>query len=139
MTYGGTDDYIRNCEQCCKDQGIKYVTFREFLSEEEIGRIRIRTDIFINAQITDAFSGSFCEYLYADTTVFNARWLHYDEIDRYGIELIEFDSFDSLKKEIEAFLQNANKYHIDYDKNEKIIRKLRSIESSKGKWNDIFI
>ncbi len=138
MTYGGSEEYIKKCEASCRGNRLDYIIFRNFLSDMEIGRLRNSVNVFINAQTTDAFSGSFCEYLYADTVVFNAKWLRYDEMDRYGLSCIEFDDFASLGSLLDDYFSHPYAYPINHERNRAVIHDLRSISSCKKKWDTIF-
>lgn len=140
MTYGGEEDYVETCERACRDAALEYILFEDFQMYEEIAQIRRRTDIFINAQTTDVFSGSFCEYLYADTVVLNAKWLHYRELDEYPFKYEEFERFEEIPQLMENVIEGITQQgrYEKIGKNKEIIRKLRSNENCKKQWHYIF-
>lgn len=140
MTYGGEEEYIVACESACKSGGLGYVLFKDFQMYEESARLRKRTDIFINAQTTDAFSGSFCEYMYADTIVLNAKWLHYRELDEHPFVYREFESFVNIPSILAIEIENIKRqgHGRKVGLNQEIIWELRSNENCTKKWNRIF-
>lgn len=139
MSYGGDDEYVSLCRKKCMDSGIRFHIIADYIAEKDVATLRKISDIFLNAQMTDAFSGSFCEYLYTGTLVLNARWLHYREIDMFSISCIEFDDFDELPDIIEKYIENPDNYHVDVDTNKNAVRMLRSVESCKKQWKQLFL
>ena len=105
MTYNGTDRYIRQVADAAKKTGCEYRVIRHYLTDEEVADLRIMTDIYINAQTTDAFSGSVCENLFAGTILINAEWLRYQEFKDYDFQYLEFQDMD----EIGRLVQTAKK------------------------------
>lgn len=140
MTYGSEDSYVETCEKACKYTDLEYILFKDFQMYEEIAQVRRRTDVFINAQTTDAFSGSFCEYLYADTVVLNAKWLHYRELDEYPFIYEEFEQFEDIPQLMENVIERIDQQgrYKKIGKNKEIIRQLRSNENCKKQWHYIF-
>ena len=134
LTYGDFDfNYVESVKKLADISNIEYVCFEEKLSDVEVAQLRINTDVFINGQTTDAFSGSVCECLYAGSIVVNAAWLHYEEFDEYPISYIEFYRFDDLLDIVRNIIKKDN-IKIDQLTNKKIIGELRSKEVLQVKW-----
>lgn len=133
MTYSidANDSYITEVKQAVTDSGIEYVMFEEFMTDEEVAKLRLVTDVFIHAQTTDAFSGSICEILYAGGVLVNAKWLHYKEFDKYPITFREFEEFDELAPIIESLVQERRVRSGD---NRRIIKSLRSVDNCRNAW-----
>ena len=134
MTYNGTDRYIRQVADAAKKTGCEYRVIRHYLTDEEVADLRIMTDIYINAQTTDAFSGSVCENLFAGTILINAEWLRYQEFKDYDFQYLEFQDMD----EIGRLVQTAMEKKIDVSKNKKLVWQLRSWECCALKWQRMF-
>ena len=134
MTYGGTPEYHSTVRNTARNTGCECVFLEDYLRIEEIADYRISTDIFINAQKTDAFSGSVCECLFAGAVVINARWLRYKEFEKYGIEYVEFEDFNAIPDAIRECLQMQH----DCERNRETIWQLRSWESCAPKWKDMY-
>lgn len=134
MTYGGTEEYKEQVLQKAKETGCEYMALQSFLTDEEVAEIRIMTDIYINAQTTDAFSGSVCENLYAGTQLINASWLCYQEFKDYDFRYMEFKDMD----EIPLLLEKAIAKKPDLSGNKELIWKLRSWEACFPKWKRVY-
>jgi glycosyltransferase involved in cell wall biosynthesis len=134
MSYGGTEDYREKVMESAKKTGCKYKVIQKFLSDDEVAELRIITDLFINAQTTDAFSGSVCENLFAGTLLINASWLKYKELEKYNFQYIEFDDFDELGDKIYESLQ----WKFDSSINKRLILNLRSWKSCAQKWEQVY-
>lgn len=134
MSYGGSRGYRKSVINTVKKTGFNYIDIQSFLSNEEVAELRIITDIFINAQTTDAFSGSVCEYMFADTVLINAKWLRYREFNKYDFEYLEFKNFN----EIHLLIKQAMEQKIDISKNRELVWKLRSWECCAPIWKWIY-
>lgn len=139
MSYGGDSEYVSLCRKKCMESGLRFQIIADYMTEKDVAILRKRADIFINCQTTDAFAGSFCEYLYAGTLVLNAKWLHYQEVDKFAISCVEFEKFDELPVIVEKYMDNPDSYHIDFEANKETVRKLRSVESCKKQWQQLFL
>lgn len=131
------DTYIDDLKVQISESGIESYIFERLLSNEDLARLRIATDVFINAQTTDAFSGSVCEALYAGGILVNAKWLHYEELDKYNLEYIEYNEFKDIPPIVERIIKGFDRNHKDLQ-NRVSIRKLRSIENCRQQWISYF-
>lgn len=134
MSYGGSRTYRNSVTLTAKRAGFQYIDVQHFLTDDEVAELRILTDIFINAQTTDAFSGSVCEYLFAGAALINAKWLHYKEFDQYDFSYLEFETFKDINEKIKAVLQEK----ADTEKNKELVWKLRSWEQCAPKWESVY-
>ena len=132
--YGGTEEYKKSVADAAKKAGCQYKVIDSFLSDEEIADLRIVTDIFIHAQLTDAFSGSICENLFAGTILLNARWLRYQEFVDYNFKYLEFEEIDEVAQIIKEVLEHG----FDVSGNSNLIWKLRSWDACMPKWKRIY-
>lgn len=134
MSYGGSRGYRKSVIEAVRRTGFEYVDIQSFLSNDEVAELRIITDIFINAQITDAFSGSVCEYLFAGAILINAKWLCYKEFKKYNFQYLEFENFD----EVHLLIEQAMEQRMDVSKNRELVWKLRSWEHCAAKWQKVY-
>lgn len=134
MSYGGTEQYKKTVSDIAQETGCDFAIIERFLSEEEVADLRLVTDIFINAQTTDAFSGSVCENMFADSLIINAAWLRYKEFDMYNFKFLEFDKFENLDKCILEGLE----YEMALSENRELIWKLRSWEFCSKNWERVY-
>lgn len=136
MTYGGTDEYKEKVIKEAAKTGCAYMDIQSFLTDEEVAEIRIMTDIYINAQTTDAFSGSVCENLYAGTVLINAGWLCYQEFKDFDFSYLEFKEMDEIGGLIERVIEKG--YRPNVSKNKELVWKLRSWEHCRRKWKKVY-
>lgn len=134
MSYGGTDEYRKTVIEAAKKAGCQYLVIECFMTDEEVADIRIMTDIFINAQMTDAFSGSVCENLFSNSILINARWLRYQEFDEHDFKYLEFENIFEIGEIIQKVLEQG----FDVSGNKELIWKLRSWESCGSRWKRIY-
>lgn len=134
MSYGGTEEYREKVAEAVQKTGCQYRVIQHFLSDDEVADLRIITDIFINAQITDAFSGSVCENLFSGTLLINAEWLRYREFEKYDFRFSEFGSFAELGK----CLYDAIENEYDLSENKKLVWNLRSWECCAPRWEQVY-
>lgn len=135
MTYGGTAEYHDSVIDALKNIGVSYKVFQKFLPSNEVAKIRLVTDIFINAQTTDAFAGSVCENLYCGNILINAAWLQYKELNQYNIQYVSFLDFEQLTQVMKECLDGGTQ--IDTTGNKDKIASLRLWSKCTKRWNRI--
>ena len=135
MTYGclSDKDYLPRLLNAIEKSGFEYRIIKDFLSMDDLAKLRIATDIFINAQTTDAFCNSIKEHMYAKTQVISATWLHYPEIDMFPLYLNEFSEFSEIPKLLNQTISNEK-----LEWNKKIINEKSTWEACRNKWAEIY-
>lgn len=108
MTYGATPEYKDQVMKALKESGLKYKVYESFLSDEDIVLIRKATDMLIQVQKTDAFSGSMQEHLFCGNIVITGAWLPYESLSEKGIVLEKIENIDSLPEKIGQVLNNRD-------------------------------
>ena len=86
MTYGNTLDEEINAAECkseCEKRGLNAVFMTDFLSVEDLYKLRKATDMFIHIQTTDACSGSVQEYILCDKKIVHGSWMKYKELEAF--------------------------------------------------------
>jgi hypothetical protein len=97
MTYGGAEEsYLQEVWRVCECLPCTYTIYQERLDERDKARLTLATDIFIHAQVRDAFSGTIQEHLYAGALVINPTWIHYDILKNREVFYLEYTDFDEL-------------------------------------------
>ena len=94
-------DYVPNLIKKIENSGFEYKIIKDYLSMDDLAKLRIATDIFINAQTTDAFANSFIENVYTKSIIINAKWLHYPELDMFPLYVNEFSDFNEIPSLLE--------------------------------------
>lgn len=134
FSYGDKDNsYIRQLEKFLKNHQIQYKIIWKFLDKKEIAILRLSTDIFLYGQITDGFSASVMECLYAGAVLIKPRWLDYSEYD----ELVYYE-YDKLK-EISGILSKITEDGIcRMQCNKKQLREKNSWETLAAEWKKLY-
>lgn len=85
MTYGNSNNEtsIEECKNDCAKYGLDAVFVTEFLSVEDIYKLRMATDMFVHVQTTDANSGSVQEYIICNKKIVHGSWIKYEEFEAY--------------------------------------------------------
>ena len=132
--YGGTEEYISEINSALQASGIEYGILTKFLNQEEAAALRVATDVFINAQTTDAISASVMEAYYAGACLISAEWLKYQEFSNWNLDYTNFKSFDELN---EAFVKCLDCGFDHCNRNRIEIFKAISWNTCKYRWNDM--
>jgi hypothetical protein len=109
MTYGATSVYKAQIEQELRKSGFKYQILQNFLSDAEVVYLRKASDLFIQVQKTDAFSGSMQEHLFCKNVVVTGGWLPYSALKEKGILFETIDNIDLLEDKLEYVLNHWGK------------------------------
>ena len=100
MNYGGwttTEKYGEEIKKECKERGIHAVFITEFLTVEDLYKLRKATDMFVHVQTTDAFSGSVQEYILCNKKIVHGSWIKYEELENYNpLFYFPVDKLDNL-------------------------------------------
>lgn len=131
--YNTKADYREQVINSLKNSNISYISFDRFLSPPELAKLRYATDIFINAQTTDALAGSVLETVYAGGKLINGSWLKYPEMKTWGVKNWQFDEFEELNDVLRDAMS------VDFHPGEESLEKLRNTMSwlrCREKWNE---
>lgn len=138
VTYGGDEKYKTKVLSELEKLPFSYKVYDQFLKDEDVAQIRLASDIMVQLQVTDQFSGSMQEYLFTRNVVITGNWLPYKTMIDHGIEFIKIDSITELS----AVLQNVlNQYESYYQKtvnSPETIFKLSSWESNIPYWLQLY-
>lgn len=110
VTYGGTQDYILSIKNKLVESGLKFVMIEDYLTDEKVALLRLATDIFIQVQKTDAFSGSMREHLFAKNVVLTGEWLPYQALVNDGIYFETISNLDKIGENIVNIIENYQEY-----------------------------
>ena len=83
LTYDGSQNYINLIKNKIESDlsGYNVKIFTDFMSLEEVSRLRFITDIFINLRKTDQFNIAMLESMYAGSYLIYGSWLQYELIN----------------------------------------------------------
>ena len=109
LTYGGDDVYKKQISKRLNDSRIDYTLFTSFLSEDELACLSKISNITLNIQETDAFSGSISESIFAGNIVLVGDWLPYNIYKKWGVLIFKTD-LNNLDSKVIEIVENFDAY-----------------------------
>jgi glycosyltransferase involved in cell wall biosynthesis len=138
ITYGGTPKYKNQLLEKLKKLPFEHTVYDTFLSDEQVAQIRHASDIMIQLQVTDQFSGSMQEHLFARNVVITGSWLPYETMKENGAWFIEIDKLEELAKVIPVIIKDFEKYELKTKNNPQVISELSSWDKNIYSWIDLY-
>lgn len=135
--YGGNLDYKERVIAKVETLGIKYLMLDRFISNSDVAKIRICTDLVINAQISDGSSASLQEHLYAKNILLVGEWLQYRHFSDAGIKFWTFD-MENIGQQVNQIIHNFEKHRNEIQNNSDIIYKMSSWKTRINQWIELF-
>lgn len=110
LTYGKeNDDYLNGLRQSIKEAGIEYLLLENRLSDTDLVKTKLVSDITVNLQTTDALASSIKEAFAAYDIVIVGDWLPYDIYKDLGVFFISSD-LTQLKDIFIDVVENIDNY-----------------------------
>ncbi|MEX0939735.1 MAG: hypothetical protein WD607_03665 [Candidatus Paceibacterota bacterium] len=138
LTYGGNKAYKRKLLKTLNKLPFNYRIYDEYLSDYTVSLIRKASQIMIQLQKTDQFSGSMQEHLYTRNVVITGSWLPYQTMKDYGINFLEVERIDQLSGTLIQVLKNYNNYHKDTSANPAAVLELSLWEKNISNWAQLY-
>jgi hypothetical protein len=136
LGYGVNEHFrIRLKEIIAKDKESNYCVIDYLLEDHEIAKLRIITNILIQAPISDALSAAMTEVLYAGNQVIAGAWLPYGILRRNGVKFEELESFSDLPNQL---VQSLDKIHLDSTPNKLAIESFLFPNTTTKEWISLF-
>lgn len=120
MGYCIEKPYFYEVKDCVKISNLNCIIIEDFLDIYNSAMLRLATDVFINAQITDSLSASVLESYYAGSRVLSGKWLEYPDLEENGISYETFEDFEELYFKVLQLLENNNKDEIRNSETSKV-------------------
>lgn len=110
MTRGASEDFVQKVEKELIELGFSYTLIKgKFLSDEEVARIRIATDIALQLSEWDGFSRSIIECLCAKSILIYGNWLGYQSyMAPSGFTGIEVNSVEEGVSRLKEIVEQNN-------------------------------
>ncbi len=109
MTYGADKQYIKSIVAELKKLHIPFSVLDNDLTNNEIAKLRLESDLVLNIQTSDAFSGSLQEHLYAGSLLLVGDWLPYKILDEKNV-FYKKCTLENFKEQIAECVVNFNYY-----------------------------
>lgn len=140
MTYGENTalaKYTKEVQEECEKRNLPALFVTEFLSVEDLYKMRIATDIFIHVQTTDAGARSVYEYILCNKKIVNGSWLGYKNLESF--KPLFYFPVDKMENLGEVIVKAYKSEKIDIPQEVMDIVKSRSWESKISQMNDFFM
>lgn len=136
MTYGqASQGYLQEVSGRLDEINCSSEILFDFMQGEFLAVYYHSIDLFIHSQISDAFSQTLVDHIYAGSRVMQAKWLHSSEIDEYLLPIDEFESFTELTGKLEScLLELPFKRVLGNSEVEKIIESTEMADRVAQKW-----
>lgn len=134
LTYGGSEKYKKLIIEMLNKLPYESVYFDSFLSDEKVAQLRIASDIMIQLQESDQFSGSMQEHMYAENVVITGSWLPYDILKERGVWFLEVSELSQLTKILPDVILNLPEYKVQASNNKDKIARLSLWENNIEDW-----
>lgn len=96
LGYGSGDTKAKIDDLLINYENVSYVILDKFYGFKDAAKLRMLTDILINVQPSDQFSGSMQETLYAGGYVLTGSWLPYQTLKTYKPKMEFVDSVEDI-------------------------------------------
>ncbi|MBM7869453.1 glycosyltransferase involved in cell wall biosynthesis [Clostridium pascui] len=137
MTYGDKS-YSNKLKAMLEDTNLNYKVFDTYMSNEEVAKLRIISEIMIHVPISDQLSGSMQETLYCGGIVITGSWLPYRVLREKNIRYIEVNKIQEINEKITYAVNNLDELMNQNELNHLKIWKLSSWDKNTEKWFDIY-
>ena len=129
-------DYNEKIIKLLNASKITYTVLESRYSFDEVAKLRLATDIFIQGQISDGLSSTMRELFYAKAVIINPTWIGYKELDKVGVNYYKYNDFDEIIDILISILDNRSR--ISIENNSEIIDQKFSWRAVKKDWMDMF-
>ena len=140
MTYGNMvyqGEYVEEVKEECEKRNLKAKFVTDFLSVEDLYKLRKATDIFVHVQTTDAGARSVYEYILCNKKIVHGSWMSYKKLESY--KPLFYFPVDTLANLGDVIVKAYNSDNIEIPQEVMDIVLSRSWESNITKMNDFFM
>jgi glycosyltransferase involved in cell wall biosynthesis len=138
ITYGGSPKYKDVLLKKISSLPFEYKVYDTYLNDEVVAKIRKSTDIMIQLQKTDQFSGSMQEHLHAKNIIITGAWLPYETLKENKCWFIEIDKIAEIDNLILNILDNFKELEAKTNNNPQAIEKLSSWDINIKDWISLY-
>lgn len=138
MTMGGHTAYIRDIETRMKGSGLAYRLITRLMTDEEVARLRLATDIMVQVQPTDQLAGAMQEHLAAGSVVLTGSWLPYGVLREAGVRFWTVDARDEVRDALVTIMKELPERTSECSGNARCIHELSSWSVTAPRWSALY-
>lgn len=134
LGYGGSVEYKKEVLAAIGQSGFEAIIIDKYLSNREVVLLRKATDIMIQVQTTDQFSGSMQEHIFAGNVVITGNWLPYKKLKESGVYFEEVNSIAELPDKLTEIVRNYKSCELKAQHNHEPISMLSRWKNTIDSW-----
>lgn len=134
MTYSADPEYLRRVRSISTQSATSITILDRFLSDEAVSALRCSTDIVIHVPISDQFSASMCEALFAGSVLITGAWLRYNQLRSSGVAFHEIGTVPEITQKLNDVVANLELERARAGQNAKPIWEMMAWENVTPKW-----
>lgn len=139
LTYQRNDVYLNSLKiTIAKSKDLEILTLENYLSNFDIAKLRLSTDIQIQMPVSDALSGSVTEVLYAGNSLIAGDWLPYTYFKEVGLHFDTVSNYKELLVLLENMVNNMSTQKLKNAKNPTIVRNNFFPEQTVTAWLELY-
>lgn len=138
MTMGGDAAYIRHVEARMVASGLSHRLFTHLMTDEEVARLRLATDIMVQVQPTDQLAGAMQEHLAAGTVVLTGAWLPYGVLREAGVRFWTVNAREEVRDALVAAIDELPERTRQCGGNARCIHDLSSWSVTAPRWSALY-
>jgi len=136
VSYGLTPEYEQFIDNELRKAQFESVVMKDFITDEQMVRLRQRIDISINGSVSDSLNAALQESVYCGSVIINGSWLKYSELE--DVYIVEFDNKDDLTKQLENIVDNIDIYKGKSKQNKCIMEKMFEKRGNVENWLEFY-
>ena len=137
FTYGADSNYKKEVLANLKESDLKYHLFTQYMDMQELAVLRVISNINLNIQVTDGFSASISEGLFANNIVLVGDWLPYAIYEEWGIKIFR-ENMNNFENRMIDIINNYDKYSQQVQGNSRIVYDKLSWKAMLPKWEKLY-
>ncbi len=139
MTYGeDKDNQRKRVELELRDVSFNSYILTEFLSIQDLSRLRLASEILIQVQNKDQLSGAMMEQLFVGSIVITGDWLPYGVFDERGMIFWKVKTLKEIGPLLIQLLKEKHTWLTKTPTNRAIIWELANWEDNMEKWLSLY-
>lgn len=139
LSYPKNERYTEKIRTLVDKYGLNCIIIQNYMNEAQMAELYLATDVFINAQVSDALSFSMIEHLYSGSVVWNGSWLKYDFLEDNGIYNRKFDLFQELMGVFKDYKNDKIAVDNTVEDSKNVLREYFSWDACLKRWEDILL
>lgn len=137
-TYGASETEVVNLEEQVKETGLSFTIIKNYLTYEDLARLRLIGEVLIHTPNADQFSGAMLESVYAGAYLITGTWLNYIELNTWGIHYKAINSLEDIPAALTTYFEAGKLTAGEITQNLETVKKHMTWQTSINKWAGVY-